>query len=181
MPRLWKSKWTFPHVQTVSHNWPVSGPRPEAFPWHIVQCKAGAGVVRGWVSFDHCLPTVKQNPTKQALVSFSNIFFPTYVYKQKYNQAYLFYKIGLVETNQLCTVILESSITHKSVISCLSLTNLPSAVVGDGGGTLGGQRQADLCEFLYLIKDVFLKHTTACLNRLDFFLLFRVGNLYIFF
>lgn len=71
-------------------------------------------------------------------------FSPTYVYKQKYNQAYLIYKIGLVETNQLCMVMLESSITHKCVISCLSLTNLPKAAGGHGGGTLGGQRQADL-------------------------------------
>lgn len=107
-------------------------------------------------------------------------FFPTYVYKQKYNQAYLFYKIGLVKTNQLCMLMLESSVTHKSVISCLSLTNLPSAAVGDGDGTLGEQRQADLCEFPYLVEGVFLKHTTACLNRLDFFLLFQVGNICIF-
>lgn len=52
---------------------------------------------------------------------------------------------------------------------------------GGGGDTLEGQRQSDLCEFLYLIKGVILKHTTTCLNRLDFFLLFRVGNIYIFF
>lgn len=38
LPRLWKSKWTFPHVQTVTQSWPVNRQRrPEAFSRHIVQ------------------------------------------------------------------------------------------------------------------------------------------------
>lgn len=37
LPWLWKSKGTFPPVQTVTHNWPVLGQRrPEAISWYSI-------------------------------------------------------------------------------------------------------------------------------------------------